>query len=120
MSDLDDARIGFLRGLRQQAVGGFLAALKKRALDLVKKRLIAEYIKTPTGRATLAASMTAPLRQRLNYAAVAAQMFSVQPMPSPAPSIDLDELKKRRFGESPQPPDGYDDWLFAPEEAPRG
>ena len=38
--------------------------------NAVKQKIISEYIKTPQGRAKLAASMTQPLRTRRDYTAV--------------------------------------------------
>lgn len=49
--------------------------------NAVKSRVIAEYIKTPQGRAKLAASMTQPLRLRRDYASVGRKTFLVEQLP---------------------------------------
>ena len=57
----------------------------------VKQRIISEYIKTPAGRAKLAASMTQPLRLRRDYAAVGRKTFLVEQLPDGAlPIYDKD------------------------------
>jgi len=59
--------------------------------NAVKQRLIGEYIKTPQGRAKLAASMTQPLRTRRDYAAVGRKTFLVEQLPDGAlPLYDKD------------------------------
>lgn len=59
--------------------------------NAVKQRLIGEYIKTPHGRAKLAASMTQPLRSRRDYAAVGRKTFLVEQLPDGAlPIYDKD------------------------------
>jgi len=59
--------------------------------NAVKQRLIGEYIKTPAGRAKLAASMTQPLRTRRDYAAVGRKTFLVEQLPDGAlPLYDKD------------------------------
>ncbi|OHD24549.1 MAG: hypothetical protein A2Y38_08830 [Spirochaetes bacterium GWB1_59_5] len=61
------------------------------ATNAVKQRLIGEYIKTPVGRAKLAASMTQPLRTRRDYAAVGRKTFLVEELPDGAlPIYDKD------------------------------
>lgn len=49
-----------------------------------KEEIIADLLRTPEGRARLAASMAQPLRTRMNYAAVARRAFQVQPLPEGA------------------------------------
>lgn len=49
--------------------------------------LIAKYISSPIGRATLAASMIAPLRTTLDYASVGRKCFMVQQLPQGAQPI---------------------------------
>lgn len=49
--------------------------------NAVKQQVIGEYIKTPAGRAMLAASMTQPLRTRRDYAAVGRKTFLVEQLP---------------------------------------
>jgi len=57
----------------------------------VKHRIISEYIKTPAGRAKLAASMTQPLRLRRDYASVGRKTFLVEQLPDGAlPIYDKD------------------------------
>ena len=59
--------------------------------NAVKQRIIGEYIKTPAGRAKLAASMTQPLRTRRDYAAVGRKTFLVEQLPDGAlPIYDKD------------------------------
>jgi hypothetical protein len=59
--------------------------------NAVKQRVIGEYIKTPQGRAKLAASMTQPLRTRRDYAAVGRKTFLVEQLPDGAlPIYDKD------------------------------
>lgn len=61
------------------------------ATNAEKQRLIGEYIKTPAGRAKLAASMTQPLRTRRDYAAVGRKTFLVEQLPDGAlPIYDKD------------------------------
>jgi len=56
-----------------------------------KQRLISEYIKTASGRAKLAASMTQPLRTRRDYTAVGRKTFLVEQLPDGAlPIYDKD------------------------------
>lgn len=55
--------------------------------NAVKQRIISEYIKTATGRAKLAASMTQPLRLRRDYSAVGRKTFLVESLPDGALSI---------------------------------
>ena len=59
--------------------------------NAVKQRIIGEYVKTPQGRAKLAASMTQPLRTRRDYAAVGRKTFLVEELPDGAlPIYDKD------------------------------
>lgn len=59
--------------------------------NAVKQRIISEYIKTPQGRAKLAASMTQPLRTRRDYTAVGRKTFLVEALPDGAlPIYDKD------------------------------
>jgi len=59
--------------------------------NAVKQRIIGEFIKTPQGRAKLAASMTQPLRLRRDYAAVGRKTFLVEQLPDGAlPIYDKD------------------------------
>ena len=61
------------------------------ATNAVKQKIIGEYIKTPQGRAKLAASMTQPLRTRRDYAAVGRKTFLVEQLPDGAlPIYDKD------------------------------
>jgi len=61
------------------------------ATNAVKQKIIGEYIKTPHGRAKLAASMTQPLRTRRDYAAVGRKTFLVEQLPDGAlPIYDKD------------------------------
>lgn len=61
------------------------------ANNAVKQKIIGEYIKTPAGRAKLAASMTQPLRTRRDYAAVGRKTFLVEQLPDGAlPIYDKD------------------------------
>ena len=56
-----------------------------------KQQIIGEYIKSPQGRAKLAASMTQPLRTRRDYAAVGRKTFLVEQLPDGAlPIYDKD------------------------------
>jgi hypothetical protein len=59
--------------------------------NAVKQKIISDYIKTPTGRAKLAASMTQPLRTRRDYASVGRKTFLVENLPDGAlPLYDKD------------------------------
>src|SRR3989344_2275816 len=59
--------------------------------NAVKQKIIGEYIKTPQGRAKLAASMTQPLRMRRDYSAVGRKTFLVEELPDGAlPIYDKD------------------------------
>lgn len=59
--------------------------------NAVKQKIISEYIKTPGGRAKLAASMTQPLRLRRDYTAVGRKTFLVEQLPDGAlPIYDKD------------------------------
>jgi len=59
--------------------------------NAVKQKLISEYIKTPTGRAKLAASLTQPLRTRRDYTSVGRKTFLVEQLPDGAlPIYDKD------------------------------
>lgn len=59
--------------------------------NATKQQVIGEYIKTPEGRAKLAASMTQPLRTRRDYAAVGRKTFLVEQLPDGAiPIYDKD------------------------------
>ena len=52
--------------------------------NAVKQKLISEYIKTPAGRAKLAASLTQPLRTRRDYTSVGRKTFLVEQLPDGA------------------------------------
>ena len=57
--------------------------------NAVKAKIIGDYIKTPSGRAKLAASMTQPLRLRRDYSSVGRKTFLVEELPNgvlPGPS----------------------------------
>jgi hypothetical protein len=57
----------------------------------VKQKIIGEYLKTPQGRAKLAASMTQPLRTRRDYSSVGRKTFLVEQLPDGAlPIYDKD------------------------------
>jgi HK97 family phage major capsid protein len=59
--------------------------------NAIKQRLISEYIKTPMGRAKLAASLTQPLRLRRDYTSVGRKTFLVEQLPDGAlPIYDKD------------------------------
>jgi HK97 family phage major capsid protein len=59
--------------------------------NAVKQKLISEYIKTPAGRAKLAASLTQPLRTRRDYTSVGRKTFLVEQLPDGAlPIYDKD------------------------------
>jgi len=59
--------------------------------NAVKQKLISEYIKTPLGRAKLAASLTQPLRTRRDYTSVGRKTFLVEQLPDGAlPIYDKD------------------------------
>jgi hypothetical protein len=59
--------------------------------NAVKQKIISDYIKTPQGRAKLAASMTQPLRTRRDYSAVGRKTFLVEQLPDGAlPIYDKD------------------------------
>lgn len=59
--------------------------------NAVKQRVIGELIKTPQGRAKLAASMTQPLRLRRDYGAVGRKTFLCEQLPDGAlPIYDKD------------------------------
>ena len=65
--------------------------MENNVSNAVKQRIISEYIKTPAGRAKLAASMTQPLRLRRDYAAVGRKTFLVEQLPDGAlPIYDKD------------------------------
>ena len=56
--------------------------------NAVKQRIIGEYVKTPSGRAKLAASMTQPLRTRRDYSSVGRKTFLVEQLPDGALPIN--------------------------------
>mgnify|MGYP001077153590 CR=1 FL=1 len=59
--------------------------------NAVKSKIISDYIKTPQGRAKLAASMTQPLRTRRDYSSVGRKTFLVEQLPDGAlPIYDKD------------------------------
>lgn len=59
--------------------------------NAVKAKIIGDFIKTPQGRAKLAASMTQPLRLRRDYTAVGRKTFLVEQLPDGAlPIYDKD------------------------------
>lgn len=59
--------------------------------NATKQRLISEYIRTPQGRAKLAASLTQPLRTRRDYTSVGRKTFLVEQLPDGAlPIYDKD------------------------------
>jgi len=59
--------------------------------NAVKQKIIGEYLKTPQGRAKLAASMTQPLRTRRDYSSVGRKTFLVEQLPDGAlPIYDKD------------------------------
>lgn len=59
--------------------------------NAMRQQVIGEYVKTPQGRAKLAASMTQPLRTRRDYAAVGRKTFLVEQLPDGAlPIYDKD------------------------------
>ena len=59
--------------------------------NAVKQKIISDYIKTPQGRAKLAASMTQPLRTRRDYTSVGRKTFLVEQLPDGAlPIYDKD------------------------------
>ena len=59
--------------------------------NAVKQKIIGEYLRTPEGRAKLAASMTQPLRTRRDYSSVGRKTFLVEQLPDGAlPIYDKD------------------------------
>jgi HK97 family phage major capsid protein len=59
--------------------------------NATKQRLISEYIRTPQGRAKLAASLSQPLRTRRDYTSVGRKTFLVEQLPDGAlPIYDKD------------------------------
>jgi len=57
----------------------------------VKQKIISDYVKTASGRAKLAASMTQPLRTRRDYMSVGRKIFLVEQLPDGAlPIYDKD------------------------------
>ena len=65
--------------------------MSTKVSNAVKQRIISEYIRTPAGRARLAASMTQPLRMRRDYSAVGRKTFRVEELPDGAlPIYDKD------------------------------
>lgn len=65
--------------------------MSTKVSNAVKQRIISEYIRTPAGRARLAASMTQPLRMRRDYSAVGRKTFLVEELPDGAlPIYDKD------------------------------
>ena len=59
--------------------------------NAIKQKLISEYIKSPAGRAKLAASLTQPLRLRRDYTSVGRKTFLVEQLPDGAlPIYDKD------------------------------
>jgi HK97 family phage major capsid protein len=59
--------------------------------NAAKAKIIGDYIKTPQGRAKLAASMTQPLRLRRDYSSVGRKTFLVEQLPDGAlPIYDKD------------------------------
>lgn len=59
--------------------------------NAIKQKIIGDYLKTPQGRAKLAASMTQPLRTRRDYGSVGRKTFLVEQLPDGAlPIYDKD------------------------------
>lgn len=64
---------------------------KPKISNAVKQKLIGEHLKTASGRAKLAASLTQPLRTRRDYSAVGRRTFLVEQLPDGAlPIYDKD------------------------------
>lgn len=58
-------------------------AWKKRSEQLRKEQLIRDVISSSVGRRSLASSMIAPIRARMDYQAVGRKTFLVDQMPDP-------------------------------------
>lgn len=59
-----------------------------------EENLISSYLRTPGGRATLAASMAQPLRTRLDYHSISRKLFAVQQMPDPGIQVIYSPLSE--------------------------
>jgi len=55
--------------------------------DATYSGILNKYLSTPAGRAQLAASMIQPFRKNLDYAGIARQCLTIQPLPPGASSI---------------------------------
>ncbi len=107
---LDDVRAAFLGALKKRPA-------PPRVIDAVKQKIIGEYIKTPSGRSKLAAMMTAPLRARMNYNAVASSVFGVQQLPDGALPIYDRGYDGEPEEELPPEVNGeWDEWIVPPKE----
>lgn len=53
----------------------------------IKERMLRRLISTASGRNSLAAAMTVPIKKRLDYASIGRKALYVQPMPAPDPRI---------------------------------
>lgn len=85
LDQLTVSRRGFLAGATTLALSPFIPAPLPE--PLLRRAIITEYMKTKAGKLMLAQAMIQPLRQRLNYAAIARQLVPVQQMPEGAVPI---------------------------------
>lgn len=57
---------------------------RRSTADIERESIVSQYVRTPNGRAQLAASMMNPLRQRMDFGSLARRMFRVDPLPDGA------------------------------------
>lgn len=92
----------------------------QRSIQEIRDSLVSEYISTSNGRSRLAASMVAPIRQRMDYQAIGRRTFQIEGLPAGAlpiydrdpgvavitfptfeiasnPTIQLSDIQERRF-----------------------
>ncbi len=100
---VDASRRGFLAGAVATVVLAPLG-LTWKPRELTKEELIAQFIRTPEGRAELAQSMVQPLRRRVDYAEIGRKAFYVEPLPQgalPLYMVDVDvDVAETVVGES--------------------
>jgi len=93
----------------------------------LRQQLISEYIGTAQGRTRLAASMAAPLYQRMDYQSIGRRTFLVEQLPDGALPIYTEDpgRPESRFNPPPEPPPFVmPDWIqpgaFARFKGPSG
>lgn len=82
-------------------------------VDALKKKLIAEYLSTPTGRSKLAMALHAPVKRALGYAALGRQWLPVQTLPDGCLPIYDGQQELPTVTETFE---DWDDWVVPPED----